>query len=133
MKLALNADGSRISKQWFNSDLNSRIGGAILVDGNLYGSGDTNREWQCIDWQSGEKKYSTRDIGNGVVIYADGLQFWYSDRGELALVKAGTNGFEILGETRVKLGSGQHWSHPVIDKGHLYLRHGDTLIAYKIS
>ncbi|NND07093.1 MAG: PQQ-like beta-propeller repeat protein [Saprospiraceae bacterium] len=133
VKLKLIADGSSITKEWFNPTLNSRTGGAILVDGCLYGSGDTNREWQCIDWQTGEQEYSTREIGNGVIIYADGLQYWYSARGELALVKANPSGFEIISETRVTLGSGQHWAHPVIEGGHLYVRHGNTLIAYKIS
>jgi len=31
------------------------------------------------------------------------------------------------------LGSEQHWAHPVINKGILYVRHGNVLIAYKIS
>jgi outer membrane protein assembly factor BamB len=133
VKLDLNADGSKITKAWYNKTLNSRIGGAVLVDGYIYGSGDSNREWQCIDWKTGDQKYTTREIGNGVIIYADGLQYWYSDRGELALVKAHPDRFEIISQTRVTLGSGQHWAHPVIGDGHLYVRHGDTLIAYKIS
>jgi outer membrane protein assembly factor BamB len=133
VKLELNKDGSSITEKWFSKSLNSRIGAAILVGGYLYGSGDTNREWQRIDWETGKNEYSTRDIGNGVVIYADGLQYWYSDRGELALVEATASGFNILSETKVNLGSGQHWAHPVIDSGHLFVRHGDTLIAYKIS
>ena len=37
------------------------------------------------------------------------------------------NSFEVT------LGTGTHWAHPVINKGVLYIRHGDALMAYKIK
>ena len=77
--------------------------------------------------------YESTLIGNGVVISADGLLFLYSQRGELALVPADPSGFKVSGKTRISLGSGQHWAHPVINEGYLYIRHGDVLMAYKIK
>ena len=133
LKLQLNEDGSAMTKQWFNSTMNSRTGGAVLLNGNIYGSGDTNREWQCIDWETGEQKFTSREIGNGAIIAAAGLLYCYSERGELALIKPHPDKFEVLSKTRVRLGSGQHWAHPVIHDGLLYLRHGNVLIAYDIS
>jgi outer membrane protein assembly factor BamB len=130
--LSLSEDGSRVSKKWFCETMDSRIGGAVVIDGRIYGSGDKNREWQCIDWDTGEVLYTSKEIGNGVVIAAEGLLYLYSQRGELALVRPGSSGFEILSETRVSLGSGQHWAHPVIQGGVLYVRHGNSLIAYDI-
>jgi hypothetical protein len=105
----------------------------VVVNGYLYGSGDTNREWRCVDWKTGTEKYADKIIGKGVVIYADGMLYCYSDKGELALVEAVPTGFKIASQTKVELGSEQHWSHPVIDSGRLYLRHGNVLIAYKIK
>ena len=131
--LQLTEDGSKVTKKWFRQTMDSRIGGAVVIEGLLYGSGDKSREWQCINWDTGEMLYSTKDIGNGVVISAEGLLYFYSQRGELALVKPGANSFDIISETRVSMGSGQHWAHPVIDKGRLFVRHGNVLIAYKIS
>jgi len=131
--LQLNSDGSQITKKWISKTMDSRIGGAVVLNGKIYGSGDNNREWQCIDWASGNVDYSTKEIGNGAIIAADGKLFLYSQRGELALVKPGNSSFEILSETRVRIGSDQHWAHPVIDKGRLFIRHGKALIAYKIS
>lgn len=133
VKLQLNEDGSSVTKKWFNSSLNSRIGGAVVVGNYIYGSGDSNREWQCIDWQTGEQKYSNKEVGNGVAIYADGMLYWYSQRGELALVRPGADGFQIAGKTKVTLGSGQHWAHPAIHGKRLFVRHGDTLIVYEIG
>lgn len=133
VKLRLSEDGSSITKEWFCSTMNSRIGGAVLVDGNIYGSGDSDREWQCIDWETGQQKYTTKEIGNGIPIYADGMLYWYSQRGELALVKPGPGGFQVAGTTKVNHGSGQHWAHPVIHNKRLFVRHGNTLIAYTIG
>ena len=109
------------------------MGGAVLVDGHLYGSGDSDRSWKCLDWKTGKQTYSSTEIGNGVVISADGLLFCYSQRGELALVKALPEQFELISKIRVTMGSGQHWAHPVINNGHLLVRHGDVLMAYDIS
>ena len=133
VKLELSADGSSVKKAWFSDKLDSRMGGMVAVNGFLYGSGDNNREWRCVDFKTGTEKYADKTIGKGVVIYADGMLFVYSEKGELALVEANTNGFKIAGQTKVELGSDQHWSHPVIDNGKLYLRHGNVLIAYKIK
>ncbi|MFC2124365.1 PQQ-binding-like beta-propeller repeat protein [Bacteroidota bacterium] len=131
--LKLNADGSSVTKKWYAETMDSRIGGAVYMDGYIYGSGDENREWQCIDWKTGEVKYSTKEIGNGVVIEAEGILYLYSQRGELALVKPENNSFTIVSETKVSKGSGQHWAHPVINNGRLFVRHGNVLIAYNIK
>jgi outer membrane protein assembly factor BamB len=34
---------------------------------------------------------------------------------------------------RIKKGSGEHWAHPVIKDGRLYIRHGDALMVYYIG
>ena len=88
VKLSLSDDGSSIEKEWFKKELDSRIGGMVVVDGYLYGSGDKGREWRCVDWKTGEEKYASKEIGKGVVIYADGKLYCYSEKGELALVEA---------------------------------------------
>lgn len=133
VKLELSKDGSSVTKAWFSDKLDSRMGGIVLVDGFLYGSGDNNREWRCVDWKTGAEKYADKSIGKGVVIYADGMLYCYSDKGELALAVATPAAFKLVSQTKVELGSEQHWSHPAIDNGRLYLRHGNVLIAYKIK
>jgi len=131
--LKLSEDGSSVSKEWFNNKADSRMGGAILLDGHIYVSGDQNREWRCIDWNSGKESYASSEIGKGVVIYADGMLYCYSERGELALVKPDPSGFRVVSKTKVTLGSEQHWAHPVIYDGVLYVRHGQALISYIVK
>ena len=109
------------------------IGGVVLINGYLYASGDKNREWRCLNVKTGEEKWASTEIGKGVVIAADNKLFMYSDRGELAMAEAAPSGLMLKGQTRVTIGTAQHWAHPIIQNGILYLRHGKALIAYKVK
>ena len=132
-KLKLSTDGSSVTREWEIKSFDSRMGGAVLLNGFLYGSGDADRSWQCIDWKTGEKKYSSTEMGKGVVIAANNKLIGYSEKGELFMAEANPSGLKVISKTKVTLGSEQHWAHPVISKGILYVRHGNTLIAYQIS
>ena len=131
--LKLSGDGNSVSKMWFNSKFDSRMGGVVYLNGYLYSSGDKNRDWQCLDAKTGEEKWASDEIGKGDIISADGLLFLYSEKGELAMAETSPVAFKLLGKTKVKKGTAQHWAHPVIHDGILYVRHGDALIAYKIK
>jgi hypothetical protein len=132
-KLKLSEDGSSVTKEWEIKSFDSRMGGAVLIDGYLYGSGDNGRSWQCIDWKTGNQMYSSTEVAKGVVIGANKDLIGYTERGELFLAEANPSGLKIISKTKVSLGNEQHWAHPVIFKGILYVRHGNALIAYKIS
>ncbi|MGF7138287.1 PQQ-binding-like beta-propeller repeat protein [Roseimarinus sediminis] len=131
--LKLSDDGAKAEKAWFNSDFDSRMGGVVYLDGHLYGSGDKNREWRCINMKTGEARWESTEVGKGVVIAADNLLFLYSERGELALAEVSSEAFRLKGQTKVTHGSAQHWAHPVIFNNKLYLRHGNALISYIIK
>lgn len=132
-KLKLSADGSPVTKEWEIKSFDSRMGGAVLIDGYLYGSGDKDRSWQCIDWKTGEQKYSSTEVGKGVTIAANKTLIGYSEKGELFMADANPSAFKVISKTKVTLGSEQHWAHPVVNNGILYVRHGNVMIACKIS
>lgn len=130
--LELAPDGNSAKRIWTHKNMDSRMGGAVLVDGHIYGSGDS-RLWCCYDWETGKELYRSQEIGHGVVIYADGMLYCYTQRGELALVTPDPSGFKVVSLTKVAKGSEQHWAHPVIYDGVLYVRHGRALVAYKVK
>ena len=131
-KLSLNQDGSRIVRAWENTQLDPKTGGAVLVDGFLYGSGDRNRRWFGVDWRTGEVVHEARDIDVGNVIVADGMLYAYTERGELALLRPNNGRFSVISQTRIQLGSDQHWAHLVIHNGILYVRRGNAIMAFDI-
>jgi len=132
MLLRLTKGGRAVEKVW-SHELDSKMGGAVKLGNYVYGSGEKNRYWYCIDWTTGETKYKANKIGVGDIIAADGMLYCYSDKGEMALVKAGATAFDVVSQFKITMGTDQHWAHPVIHKGVLYVRHGNTLMAYKIS
>ncbi|HOF20465.1 MAG TPA: PQQ-like beta-propeller repeat protein [Bacteroidales bacterium] len=131
--LRLSPDGTSVSRQWFSQSFDNRMGAAVLINGYLYGSGHNDPSWQCYNWTTGEKMYSSRSLFMGAVISADGLLYCFSEKGEAALVKPDPSGFEIISKMTVRGGSGPHWAHPVIHEGVLYIPRGKALMAYRIS
>ena len=132
--LKLSADGSRVSPVWKSRTLDSQFGGAVLLDGYLYGSGQNSRGWHCLDWRTGEVNNTSGDLGRkGAIIFADGLFYLYSERGDVGLVRPDPSKFEVISSFKVTMGTEQHWAHPVISNGRLYIRHGEALMVYDIS
>jgi outer membrane protein assembly factor BamB len=132
VKFDLSQDGGKITKAWYNKKADSRIGGAVLVNGYIYLSGDNTRDWQCIDWKTGEQKYSSKAVSPGNIICADGMLYCYGYNGDLALVEAKPEAFNVISKFKMKSPGMQHWAHPVINDGRLYVRDNGELICYKI-
>ena len=132
--LKLSDDGSSVTQIWEDSQMDSQMGSIIVTGGHIYGSGHKNRDWYCLDFMTGEVKYSSRELGRkGNIIFADDMLYIYGEKGDVALVKPNSEKFEILSSFTLEIGSGEHWAHPVIKNGKLYVRHGDILNIYNIA
>ena len=134
VQLQLSEDGKSAEEVWRNKKFVNLMGGLIKIDSFLYGSAYLKKDWQVIDWNTGEMKVQNKELGGGAIICADGLFYCYSERdGELALVEATPEKFEIISIFKVPLGTKEHWARPVINNGVLYIRHGNALMAYNIK
>lgn len=128
----LSQDGGGYSEIWTNSELDSLHGGVIFHDGRLYGS-DTKKRWVCQEFITGNIKTTDESFdAKGSLIYADGMLICYSEKGTLGLVKITSDGMALVSSFEITLGTKEHWAHPVVSDGRLYIRHGDTLMAYAI-
>lgn len=131
--LRLKDGGKGVEEVWFSEELDNRMGGMVKVGNYAYGSGDSKRFWFCVDWNTGEIKYKQSGLAMGNVIFNDGLLYCYADNGDLMLVKATPDKFDIVSKFPITLGTEQHWAHPILYKGTMYVRHGNTLMAYKVK
>lgn len=133
----INDEGNDIDLVWCDSVLDCHIGGVVEVNGYIYGSNWlSNRmgNWCCIHWDTGKKMYETEWKCKGSIITAGNNLYCYEEKsGHMAIVEATPNEFLIKGSFRIEEGSGPYWSHPVIHKQMLFLRHGDVLLAYNIG
>lgn len=139
-QLQLADDLKSVTCTWRTETLDTHHGGYVLVGGKIYGSNWINGNdgnWCCIDWETGKTDYEekwTDGAGKGSIIAADGRLFIYDERrGWVGLVNANPSKFDVVSKFRVEKGSGPYWAHMAIDKGILYLRHGELLAAYKIK
>lgn len=131
--LGLSADGREADILWRNKQVINLMGGMILDDGHVYIPAYLQARWYCIDFVTGEIKYTNKDLGGGAVIKADGLYYAYTERdGEMALVHQTPEEFRVISKFPVTHGTLEHWAHPVIGNGMLLVRHGNAMMAYDI-
>jgi outer membrane protein assembly factor BamB len=133
LALKLSDDGKSVIIEWRNENFKNLMGGIIVSDGYIYGSMYRKNLWCCLNGSNGQIIYSSDKFGDGNIIMADGLYYCYSEKGELALVAANPSSFNVISKFQVPLGTDQHWSHPVISRGKLYIRHGNALMAYNLK
>lgn len=132
VKLALSADGESIKEVWRNPDFDSYMGGTVKIGDNLYGGGTGNRDFKSINAETGEIG-KTLDIGSGAVIAADSMLYYYNFRGEVMLITLDPLNMKVVDKFKITKGENEHFAHPVINNGKLYVRHGNVIQAYKIK
>ena len=131
--LTLSPDARQVTVRWTNPRLDTHYGGVVLVDGYVYGSTHKRKTWACLEWTTGRLQYEDKGVGKGSVAAADGILYCYGEDGILALVRPNPKRFETISSFKIRRGSGQHWAHPVICGGRLYIRHGGVLMAFDIK
>ena len=132
LKYQLADDGLAITKIWKDTIIDNYFGGMIKLADKLYtGAGGRSKNLLMLNANTGEILDSL-ETGNGSIIYADSMLYTYAHKnGKVCLVVPET--FEIKGSFKVKKGKREHFSHPVIKNGVLYIRHGNALMAYNIK
>jgi outer membrane protein assembly factor BamB len=134
----LTASGGKITAQqaWENKDMDNHHGGVILLDGYLYGSA-MKRNWICLDWKTGQTKYSDGGVGKGAVTCADGMLYTQAENQKnrtVGLVRPTPEGHQLVSQFAFpEGGKGRVWAHPVVCGGRLYIRHGDKLFAFNVK
>jgi len=129
--------GRGVEKIWEERKLDPISGNAVILGDYIYTSSfarDRGHWWFCANRHTGEILWEdNRSLGSGLPIYADGMLYIYTERGEMALVKPDTEKLNVVSRFTIEKGTGEHWAHPVIHNGVLYVRRGNSLMAYKIK
>lgn len=143
LRLEVSGDTCAVSVRWHNASLDNKQGGLVLVDGRIYGYAEhlgRSAPWMCIDYTSGREVFRSAPVlssykyRNGCLTYADGMFYLYSDDGHLVLARATDAGFEVAGRlTLENPGKRPTWAFPVVCRGRLYVRYGDTLGVYSVQ
>lgn len=122
---------------WQNKVMQNHHGGVVRVGDYLYGHAD--RGWVCQKWADGSEVWRERSFKKGAIHYADGMLYCLEERsGNVALVKAGPDGFEeasrftLSPQSEIRSRRGAIWVHPVVLGGRLFLRDQEYIYCYDV-
>ena len=129
-------DENKYTEIWSSEGLDSLHGGVVWLTNprpNLYGS-DSKGNWVCQNISTGEVTFQEKLLdAKGSITYADERLYCYSEKGTLGLVRPTAEGMELVSSFKITQGQGNHWAHPVVCNGRLYIRHGDVLMAFDVN
>ena len=130
VKLQLSPDGKSIKEVWRNITITNAQGGFIKLGDQLFTTTKKKR-LVCVDTSNGNVVDSL-SANKGSLIYADSKFYCYNETGDVKLIKFENNKFAEISKFKVDKGTKEHFSHPVISNGTMYIRHGRALMAYDI-
>jgi len=132
-RLEIEGKGVSVQEVWASGDMDNQHGGALLVDGRVYGD-CKDGSWAVLEFATGQAIFREKIIGRCTATYADGMFHMLNQRRVAALGRATPQGFEIVSRFTIpEGGEGPSWAHPVVCGGRLYLRHSDYLYCYDIK
>jgi outer membrane protein assembly factor BamB len=131
VKLELSADGKEIRQVWRNKTIDNYMGGFIKQGNILYSCVSEKKQLKSLDATTGNVT-DTLKCGVGSIILADSMLYYYNQKGEVKLIKPGPGKMSQTGSFKITAGTKEHFSHPVIHNGVLYVRHGNALMAFDV-
>jgi outer membrane protein assembly factor BamB len=131
VKLKISDDGKSFTEIWRNGQMTNTFNGFVKIDNHLF-TPDRSQKIKCIDENTGQVTDSLR-MTKGALIAAGNMLYCYSDNGEVNLIKLTGTKMETVGKLKITKGTKEHFAHPVISNGVLYIRHGKALMAFDIK
>jgi outer membrane protein assembly factor BamB len=124
---------------WKNEAILAQHTDPIVINGYLYSysgeSSNKNGLFKCVEMATGKEMWSTNQIGQGTVTYADGHLICFDIRGNLYLVQPDPATFKKTGEFKNAMEGVKNpaWTVPVVANGKLYLRYLQHLVCYNLQ
>jgi outer membrane protein assembly factor BamB len=117
-------------KVWENKNLRNHMASSVLWEGHLYGV-DEN-QLRCVEFETGQVKWTDKVSGKGSLSMADGKLLVLSERGELLVANPSPAGFKPI--VRAQVVGGKCWTAPTLANGKIYVRTGPgDLVCVDVS
>lgn len=115
-----------LSEIWRNKNMRNHINSSVLWEGFIYGfdgQAGGGGKLVCLDYKTGQMKWSQKGMDTGSLCLADGKLIILSEDGKLVIVEASPQGFKELASTKIL--TGKCWTVPVLANGRIYARNAD--------
>ena len=117
---------------YFTDKMQNQHGGLILWGDHIYGCSNPS-DLTCLDYKTGEVKWTDKTCGKCSLLFADGNLIARSEKGNISLLEATPEEFRLKGRfmqpQRTRRSS---WTHPVISNGRLFIRDQNLLFCYDL-
>ncbi|MDD2597644.1 MAG: PQQ-binding-like beta-propeller repeat protein [Kiritimatiellae bacterium] len=129
----LEINGGEVKQLWQDKSVDNHFQGVAFYKGRIFTSGG-NKFW-CLDPASGKAVYTVNEARKtSFCILKDDMMITYDEHGgQVLLLKADENKYEIKGSFKITYGNDAHWSSPVVSGGVMYLRRGKGLAAFAVG
>jgi outer membrane protein assembly factor BamB len=123
-------DGKALTEIWKNKNMRNQFNNCVLWNGNLYGADED--QLRCIDFQTGQVKWTQKRFSKGSLMLADGKLIVINEKGDLAVVEAMPEKCSEL--ARAKVLGGLCWTTPILSNGKIFCRnHEGDLICLDVK
>jgi len=117
---------SHLTEIWRNNNMRNHASSCVLWKGHIYGFDGQfggGGKLTCLDYETGQVKWSQRGMGTGSLCLADDKLIILSERGKLVITEASPKGFKELASVQIL--TGKCWTVPVLANGRIYARNAD--------
>lgn len=131
----LKIEANKVTELWQNKNMSNQINSSVLWEGFVYGfSGQVGGggKLTCLEFQSGQVKWSQGGMGTGSLMLADGKLIILSEDGKLVIAEASPDKYKEISSAQIL--SGKCWTVPVLANGRIYARNADgRLVCVDVS
>ena len=131
VKLEIAPDGKSVKEIWSNPQVRNSMGGLVVLNGKLYTTTE-NKNLNALDLATGTIAEKIK-APYGQTIFADNKFIVYGNNGDVSLFNLNGGKLTPGGTFKITAGSREHFAHPVLASGVLYIRHGEVLMGYKVK
>jgi outer membrane protein assembly factor BamB len=130
LAIAHGSGGWTVQERWTSNGLKPYYNDFVVHNGHAFGFDGSLLA--CIDLADGARKWKGGRYGHGqlVLLPEQDLLLVASEDGELALVKAATDGFTEL--ARFAAIEGKTWNHPVLVRDVVLVRNAEEMAAFRL-
>jgi outer membrane protein assembly factor BamB len=112
VKITKKADKQNAEEVYFEKKMSNHHGGIVQIGEHMYGFGSGGLI--CMEVLTGKIAWTSRSVGKGSLIYADGMLYCLGERHQMALVDATPEEYREHGRFKVKNLGRPSWAHPVV-------------------
>lgn len=114
---------------WKTREMRNHFSSSVYFQGHIYGF--DNKNFKCLDVETGKDLWRKGSLGHGSLFYADRHLVVLSEDGQLLLVEATPKAYREKASHQVA--NAKHWTVPTLYRGRLYVRNERELYCLDLK